>query len=72
MTAEWDNIQRLITALGTLKDPDLYEAGLRYLQDIFYDIHEFDHGNNQMIAKFLSRRESYMKIKKLLQEALKK
>jgi len=37
MTATWDRIQTFLKALGELKDPDLYETGLRCVADLFED-----------------------------------
>jgi hypothetical protein len=69
MTSEWDNVQALMGSLATIKDPDLYRTGLEYISNIISDIHDFDHKNNQIVAKFISRQYSYKRLRKLLKDA---
>lgn len=58
MTATWDEIRGFIARIATLKDPEYYGDVLRYLQDIFEDIHDMDHRMDEGISKALELERS--------------
>ncbi len=66
MTSTWDAVQILIIALGRLKDPDIYATGLRYLSNLFAEIHEYDHQHNEKISNALYFKSAMNDINKLL------
>lgn len=58
MTATWDEVAGFIARIGTLKDPEYYGDVLRYLQDVFGDIHDIDHRMDQRISRALEGQRS--------------
>jgi len=66
MTSTWDAVQSFIGAIGKIEDPDIYATGLRYLSDLFDEIHHYDHGHNEKISNALHFQKAMTNIKKLL------
>lgn len=69
MTSTWDQVQRLIGALGELKDPEIYSTGLEYISNLISEIHEFDHKNKEAVSHAIHFSTSMEDIRKLLGKA---
>ncbi len=59
MTAIWDIFQEFLEFLSEVDDPKVYRTGLQYVKNVVDDIHEYDHLNKEVVARYLSRRSKY-------------
>jgi len=62
LTATWDRVQTFLTALGELKEPELYSTGLEYVSNLIQDIHDIDHNEGEAISRRLSRGRAWKEI----------
>ena len=71
MTSTWDTVQRLIGALGRLKDPDIYAVGLEYISNLISEIHEYDHRNDEAVSGAIHWSSAMEDIRNLLKKGEK-
>ena len=69
MTWAFDTIQEFLAHIKTVKEPELFETAIQYIQRLMATIHEIDHVLDQRIAKGIDGTSAYQAIKKFNQEA---
>ncbi len=69
MTWAFDTIQEFLGHIKTVKDPELFETAIQYIQRLMATIHDIDHAVDQRIAKALDRTEAYKAIKDFNEKA---
>jgi len=72
VTWVFDTIQEFLGHLKTVKDPELFETAIVYIERIMASVHDIDHALDQRIAKALDMTEAYKAIKEFNEEAKKR
>lgn len=71
MTAVWDIVQRFLTGIGEVKDPDYYKDALEFMKTLIRDIHTVDHAQNERISKLIARERGFKDIEKVVKRLKK-
>lgn len=63
MTATWDAIHSFSKKIARLKDPEYYGDALRYLENVFEEIHSIDHRLDGRISRALESTRSMKRLR---------
>lgn len=66
MTSTWDVVQEYLTAIGTLKDPDIFATSIRFISRLVVDIHDADHATGERISKAIWEERSMKDIRDMV------
>lgn len=71
MTAVWDIVQKFLTKIGELEDPEYYKDVLRYMKALIGDIHDVDHIQGERISKAIALERSFKDIEEFMRRVKK-